>query len=431
MNPNLRDGLMIAGLGVIIIGVVLWTGVPATIQLLVIAVGYALVALGLNVQWGYAGQFNFGVMGFLMLGAWGVVVTSYPINTSFWSSEGPLMLFRTALVAAMGALLIMLANRLDRVGIRGGLKVFLVIVAWGIAYIAFRSQIDPAATYIETEVKQGFVGGLGLPVMLGWVIGGVIAGAIAWLIGKACLGLRTDYLAIATIGIGEIIRALLKNMDWLTRGTLTVSPIPWPVPTALDLAENGTSQELSLVFARSMFLSLLVVVVAVIFLLLQRAYNGPWGRMMRAIRDNHVAAEAMGKDVKRRQIEIFVLGSALMGIGGAVLATYTQLFDPGGYQTITHTFVVWVMVIVGGAGNNLGALFGGVLIIIAWNMSEPLSRLAFQYIDTLSQGLGLGAIPDLDARALQMRVFLLGLVITFALRYAPKGLIPERIRSHH
>jgi branched-chain amino acid transport system permease protein len=431
MNPNIRDGLMIAGLGVIILGVFLWLGVPAAIQLLVIAVGYALVALGLNVQWGYAGQFNFGVMGFLMLGAWGVVVTSYPINAAFWDSEGPLMLFRTLLVAAMGALLIMLANRVDRIGIRGGLKVFLVVVAWGIAYIAFRSQIDPAATYIETQVKQGFVGGLGLPVLRGWVIGGVIAAAIAYLNGKACLGLRTDYLAIATIGIGEIIRALLKNMDWLTRGTLTVSPIPWPVPTALDIAEKGTNPELSLVFARSMFLSLLVVVVAVIFLLLQRAYNGPWGRMMRAIRDNHVAAEAMGKDVKRRQIEIFVLGSVLMGIGGAVLSTYTQLFDPGGYMPITHTFVVWVMVIVGGAGNNLGALFGGVLIIIAWNMSEPLSRLAFTEIDRLSQYLGLGAIPDLDARALQMRVFLLGLVITFALRYAPRGLIPERIRSHH
>jgi branched-chain amino acid transport system permease protein len=121
----------------------------------------------------------------------------------------------------------------------------------------------------------------------------------------------------------------------------------------------------------------------------------------------------------------------LMGVGGAVLSTYTQLFDPGGYMPITHTFVVWVMVIVGGAGNNLGALFGGVLIIIAWNMSEPLSRLAFQQVDQLSQSLGWGAIPDLDARSLQMRVFLLGLVITFALRYAPKGLIPERIRSHH
>lgn len=432
MNSNLRDGLMIAGLGVVILGVFLWLGAPATIQLLVIAVGYALVALGLNVQWGYAGQFNFGVMGFLMLGAWGVVLTSYPLNAAFWESEGPNLLLRAILIAAMGLLLVMLASRVDRIGIRGGFKVFLVVVAWGIAYIAFRSQIDPAATYIETEVKPGFVGGLGLPVLLGWVIGGIVAGAVAYLIGKACLGLRTDYLAIATIGIGEIIRALLKNMDWLTRGTLTVSPIPWPVPTPVELIESGAVEPaLALVFARSLFLSLLVVVVTVIFLLLQGAYRGPWGRMMRAIRDNHVAAESMGKNVKARQVEIFVLGSVLMGIGGAVLSTYTQLFDPGGYMPITHTFVVWVMVIVGGAGSNVGALFGGVLIIIAWNMSEPLSRLLFERVDVISQSLGWGAIPDIDARALQMRVFLLGLVITFALRYAPKGLIPERIRHHH
>ena len=426
MSANLRDGLLIAALGGLILVVFLWLGTPVAIQLLVSAVSYALIALGLNVQWGYGGQFNFGIMGFLMLGGYGVVLTSYPINDAFWGSPGPRMLAQAIVAAGIGALLVIGAHQVHRIGITGKAKAAVVLLAWALAYIGYRSQIDPAATFIETEV--GFVGGLGLPVLLGWLVGGVLAGAVAYGIGKVCLGLRTDYLAIATIGIAEIIRALLKNMDWLTRGTLTVSPLPWPVSTPLETGIEDIS--LALTFSRAMFLSVTIVAVALIFLLLERAYRAPWGRMMRAIRDNHIAAEAMGKHVRARQIEIFVLGAALMGIGGALISTYTQLYDPGGYQPINHTFIVWVMVIVGGAGNNVGALFGGVLIIIAWNMSEPLSRLLFQQADAIAQAIGWAAIPDLDARALQMRVFLLGLVIVLALRYAPRGLIPERIQKH-
>ncbi|MHA1549172.1 MAG: branched-chain amino acid ABC transporter permease, partial [Alphaproteobacteria bacterium] len=397
-----------------------------TIQLMISAVSYAMVALGLNLQWGYGGQFNFGVMGFLMLGGYAVVLTSYPVNEAFWSSDGPAMLGVAIITAGLGALLVFAANRADRIGIRGKTKTFLIVLAWAIAYIAFRAKIDPAATLIEKEA--GFIGGLGLPTILGWLVGGAFAGAVAYLIGKVCLGLRTDYLAIATIGIAEIIRSLLKNMDWLTHGTLTVSPLPWPVPTPLE--SGFDDRMIALLFSRSAFLSLAVLAVAIVFVLLQRAFNAPWGRMMRAIRDNHIAAEAMGKNIRSRQIEIFVLGAVLMGIGGALMATYVQLYDPGGYQPISHTFIVWVMVIVGGAGSNIGAMFGAVLIIISWSISAPLSALLFHQIDQFSTWMGWGEIPNLDARALQMRVFLLGVVITLALRYAPRGLIPERIKHH-
>ncbi|MHA1189987.1 MAG: branched-chain amino acid ABC transporter permease [Alphaproteobacteria bacterium] len=423
---NMRDGLMIAGLGVIILVVWMWLGSASTIQLMISAVSYAMVALGLNLQWGYGGQFNFGVMGFLMLGGYAVVLTSYPVNEAFWSSDGPAMLGVAIITAGLGALLVFAANRADRIGIRGKTKTFLIVLAWAIAYIAFRAKIDPAATLIEKEA--GFIGGLGLPTILGWLVGGAFAGAVAYLIGKVCLGLRTDYLAIATIGIAEIIRSLLKNMDWLTHGTLTVSPLPWPVPTPLE--SGFDDRMIALLFSRSAFLSLAVLAVAIVFVLLQRAFNAPWGRMMRAIRDNHIAAEAMGKNIRSRQIEIFVLGAVLMGIGGALMATYVQLYDPGGYQPISHTFIVWVMVIVGGAGSNIGAMFGAVLIIISWSISAPLSALLFHQIDQFSTWMGWGEIPNLDARALQMRVFLLGVVITLALRYAPRGLIPERIKHH-
>ena len=423
-SANLRDGLLFAGLGIIILAVFWFLGPAAAIQLMVSAVIYALVTLGLNVHWGYGGQFNFAVMGFLMLGGYAVVLTSYPLNMDFWNSDGPMLLGRAAIAAIVGAIIIVAAHNAHRIGIRGRAKVILLIIAWFVAYVAYRSEIDPATTYIEAGA--GFVGGLGLPIELAWLVGGVIAGGVAYLIGYVCLGLKPDYLAIATIGISEIIRAFLKNMDWLTRGTLTVSPLPWPVPTALETGVSDTS--LALMVSRSLFLAVTVVATAIIFFLLQRAYGGAWGRMMRAIRDSDVAAESMGKNVKARQIELFVLGAVLIGIGGALMTTYVQIYDPGGYQPINHTFIVWVMVIVGGAGNNIGALFGGVLIILAWNMSAPLSLLAFQWVDMGLQALGLPAIPDVDSRALQMRVFILGLVIVLALRYAPKGLIPERIR---
>ena len=425
-SANLRDGLLFAALGLVILAVFLSLGSAAAIQLLVSAVIYALMTLGLNVHWGYGGQFNFAVMGFVMLGGYAVVLTSYPLNPAFWNSAGPALLGRAVIAAAVGALLVIAASKAHRIGIRGRAKAVLVVLAWAIAYVAYRSQIDPATTYIEANA--GFVGGLGLPVVLSWLVGGALAGGVAYLIGNVCLGLRADYLAIATIGIAEIIRAFLKNMDWLTRGTLTVSPLPWPVPTALDTGISDTT--LALIVSRSLFLCVTIAVTAVLYFLLQRAYGGAWGRMMRAIRDNYVAAESMGKNIKARQVELFVLGAVLIGIGGALLTTYVQIYDPGGYQPINYTFIVWVMVIVGGAGNNLGALFGGVLIIIAWNMAAPLSLLAFRWLDTGIQALGLPGIPDVDSRALQMRVFILGLVVVLALRYAPRGLIPERIRRH-
>jgi branched-chain amino acid transport system permease protein len=418
-----RDGLLLAALAAATFGIFLWFGGPVTVQLLVSAATYALVALGLNVQWGYGGQFNFAVMGLLMLGGYAVVAASYPLNPLFWDSDGPMMLGGAIIAAVVGAALVIAAHQAHRIGIRGKAKGLLVVLAWAVAYIAYRAEIDPATTLIEA--KAGFVGGVGLPVLVGWAFGGVLAAVVAYVIGKICLGLRTDYLAIATIGISEIIRAFLKNMDWLTRGTLTVSPLPWPVPLPLDTGISDPS--LGLLTARAMFLSVVVILVAIIFLLLQRAYHGPWGRMMRAIRDDPVAAAAMGKDVKARQLQVFVLGAVLIGIAGAVMSTYPQLYDPAGYQPINHTFIVWVMLIVGGAGNNLGAMFGAVLIILAWNVSEPLSLAVFQTLDDTLRNLGWGSIPDVQSRALQMRVFFLGALIVVALRYAPRGLIPERL----
>jgi len=421
-----RAIVLFAGLFVLILAVGVALGLPFTTSRLIEAAAYALIALGLNIQWGYGGLFNFGIMGFLMVGGFAVTFVSYPVNAAFWGSEGPAYLGRALLAFVGGAVLVLLARQAHRIGIRGGWQMALTVIAWFAAYILYRSQIDPAAAYIEAGA--GWVGGLGLHPLLGWLFGGVLAAGVAYVIGKICLGLRTDYLAIATIGISEIVRALIKNMDWLTRGTLTVSPIQWPVPTPQNYQAAGLGNLDALLAARLGFFVFTLLVLGFAFFLIHRAYGGPWGRMMRAIRDNHVAASSMGKDVTRRQLEIFVLGSVLMGIGGAILVSFVQINDPSSYQPINHTFLVWVMVIVGGAGNNLGAVFGAVLIYLVWVISEPLAKTVFDLVSGWSTTMGWGAIPEIEARSAQMRVFVLGLVITIALRYAPKGLIPERVR---
>ncbi len=421
-----RSLVLFAGLFGLFV-VIGWVLGAANISLLLVqSFAYALIALGLNIQWGYGGLFNFGIMGMLMAGGAAVTFVSFPVNAAFWGSDGPLMLGRALLAFLVGFGLVWAARRADRFGIRGRWKATLVVLSWIAAYLIYRSQIDPAAAYIESTA--GWIGGLGLHPVLGWAFGGVLAAGIAYIVGRICLGLRTDYLAIATIGISEILRALFKNMDWLTRGTLTVSPIPWPTPLPQDLQAQGVSIADSFVYARLGFLAIVIVVLVGAFFLVQRAYGGPWGRMMRSIRDNHIAAGSMGKNVTRRQLEIFVLGSVLMGIGGAMLVSFQQIYDPGSYQPINHTFLIWVMVIVGGAGNNWGAVFGALLIYITWMISDPVAQWLFNGISTWSTDIGWGPIPEIQSRASQMRVFVLGVVITIALRYAPRGLIPEVVR---
>ncbi len=381
---------------------------------------FTVIALGLTIQWGYAGLFNAGIMGFIALAAFTSMLISYPVNTAFWQSAQASELAWVFTRLAIGIGLIWVISKLPWLKSRTPLRRALLLLVGVTTYLVFMQSLAPVATSIERNV--GFVGGFGLPVWLGWLAGGVVAGLLAWFVGHICLGLRSDYLAIATLGIAEIIKAILKNADWLTRGTLTVSPLPWPVPTPGDIG---------FVASRALYLSVMMVLIAIIFWLLQRAYNAPWGRMIRAIRDNELSSAAMGKDVNGRRLEVFIIGSILMGIGGAALVGFNRIFDPSGFLPLHHTFLIWVMVILGGAGNNLGTLIGTIIVYIVWVMSEPATLIVFETIKELGlQWFDWQAPNDFDSRALQMRVFLIGLTITLVLRFAPKGLLPEKIRKN-
>ncbi|WP_447527400.1 branched-chain amino acid ABC transporter permease [Vreelandella sp. TE19] len=414
-----RELVLFAGLLVAVLGVYAMMGAAYSTRMLVEAACYAILALGLTIQWGYAGQFNAGVMGFVALGGFCAMLFSVPVNDAFWGTELPIELGRVLLYALAAILVVVGASKLDRLGVPKRLRTIIAVVLAVVLYMVVISLLREVTGEIQN--RAGFVGGFGLPPWVGWIVGGLLAGGVGYFIGHICLGLRSDYLAIATLGIAEIIKAFLKNSDWLTRGTATVSPLPWPTP--------GPA-ELGFTLSRAIYLSLTAVIIAAIFFLLHRAYHAPWGRMIRAIRDNEVSSAAMGKDINKRRLEIFVLGCILMGLGGGVLGTFNSLFDPQGYLPLNHTFLVLVMVILGGPGNNLGTIFGAVAVYIIWIMSEPLALFIMQLVVSLGEGAGWELPSNMDSRALQARVLVIGMLITLVLRFAPKGLLPESIKTH-
>ncbi|MDJ0881608.1 MAG: branched-chain amino acid ABC transporter permease [Gammaproteobacteria bacterium] len=381
---------------------------------------FSIIALGLSIQWGYAGLFNAGIMGFIAIAAFTSMLVSFPVNEDFRQSIYATEIIWVFVKLVMGIVIIWGINRLPFLQTRVALRRLLLLVAIAVTYLIFMQNLEPVASGIEKEA--GFIGGFGLPVWMGWIAGGIVAGILAWFVGHICLGLRSDYLAIATLGIAEIIKAVLKNADWLTRGTLTVSPLPWPV---------STPGEIGFIASRALYLTITVIMIGFILWLLQRAYNAPWGRMIRAIRDNELSSAAMGKDVNARRLEVFIFGAVLMGVGGAALVTFNSIFDPSGFLPLHHTFLIWVMVILGGAGNNMGTILGTMIVYIVWVMSEPATLLIFEAVKYLGVEWFNWQVPnDFDSRALQMRVFLIGMTITLVLRYAPQGLLPEKIREN-
>ena len=407
-----------------------WSVAFAILQLCLIS---SVVALGVNIQWGYAGLVNVGIVGFGALGGVAAMLTSVPAYGPAWSAGGGgIALAALTLVVIVSAIIFTL-RRL--VGFRQKLVLGVIAVA---GFIVLRRIFDPAVMAIEATdaAKFGYLGGLGLPIVLGWAFGGLLAAAVAWMVGKITLGLRSDYLAIATLGISEIIVIVLKNEDWLTRGVKNVTALPRPVPAEINLQSSqwviewsallGVSTvEFSSIFAKAMYCVLFALVLAVLIWLSERALRSPWGRMMRAIRDNRDAAEAMGKDVKARHLQVFILGSAICGIGGAMLTTLDGQFTPGTYAPLRYTFLIWVMVIVGGSGNNWGSVLGAFLIWFVWIEAEPAG---LWLMSILTSGMPDGGA--LKARLLDsaphLRLVLMGAILLSVLRFAPRGLIPER-----
>lgn len=285
---------------------------------------YAILTLGLNVQWGYAGMLNIGVGAFFAVGAY-------------------------------------------------------------------------ASTLTTVAPNEAYLGGFNAPVLVGVLVAMLLSGILAFLIGLITLPLRSDYLAIATIGIAEIVRLVLKNEAWLTNGVRGIAGIPKP------LEDWGSSPWVMLI--------VVLVVLAIIFWASDRAYRSPWGRVLRAIREDEPATIAAGKNVVRFRLQGFVLGSVMMGIAGALYAHFVGFISPEAFQPEFTTFIVWVMLIAGGSGNTRGALIGALVIWGIWSGTEFVTnQLPTAWI----------------TRASALRLLLIGVLLQAILLLRPSGLIPER-----
>lgn len=433
-NVNMKNILLFAFVGLLIIGTGFVQSWNVALTIFNMGLVSAIMALGVNMQWGFAGLFNVGVMGFVALGGLAAVLVSTPPVGEAWAVGGVRILLALVMGAATIVFAIGIYQRMP-VGRARGLIVTAIIV---VGFFVYRFVFDPAKISIEAvnPASTGYLGGMNLPVLLSWPVGGLLAAGVAWVIGKTALGLRSDYLAIATLGIAEIVIAVLKNEDWLARGVKNVIGLPRPVPYEIDLQNSQTFVDrmtaigadpvtASSITVKLSYAGLFVVVLLIILWFAQMALNSPWGRMMRAIRDNETAAEAMGKDVKKRHLHIFVIGSAVCGIAGAMMTTLDGQLTPGTYQPLRFTFLIWVMVIVGGSGNNWGAVLGGFLIYFLWIQVEPMGLILMDFI---TAGLPDGsALKDhlLDSAA-HMRLLTMGLILLLVLRFSPRGLIPEK-----
>lgn len=442
--------LVMAGL-LILIGVTQsWALALTILNLCIIS---AIMALGVNIQWGYAGLFNVGIMGFAALGGLATIIISMPPVKEAWQAGGMRVLLALIAMLATVSAALFVHKLLQGKRLHGWLIALVILIG----VVMSRYILDPGVAAIEAvnPASTGYLGGLGLPVVFAWIVGGLLAAGAAWLIGKIALGLRSDYLAIATLGISEILVAVMRNEDWLTRGVKNVTGLPRPVPYELELQQapwfislverlnstslaglNSTDQAAVLqtlvvdsasIFVKLCYTGLFALVLIIILQLCVLALDSPWGRMVRAIRDNEVAADAMGKDVTGRHLQIFILGSAVVGIAGAMLATLDGQFTPGSYSPLRFTFLIWVMVIVGGSGNNLGAVLGGFLVWLIWVEAEPVG---FWLMDALTSWMGEdnGLRKHLLDSAQYMRVIIMGTVLLLVMRFSPWGLLPEQNR---
>ncbi|GIT36129.1 MAG: hypothetical protein Ct9H300mP5_5980 [Candidatus Pelagibacterales bacterium] len=287
----------------------------------------AVMTMGANIQWGYAGLINFGIMGYTALGGLAAVLISVPPVREAWQVGGLSMLLCLGIIVLIVFSVRYVLKNFQK-SKRKNIYIASIIIA---GLIILRIVSGPAIHSIEAvePAKTGFLGGLGLPIIFSWIAGAFFAGGLAYIIGKIALGLRADYLAIATLLISEIVISVIKHEDWLARGVKNVIGLKRPVPYEvnlqseqwfIDLVAKWNSGKLNLisgveekqaalsqfviegssVFVKLCYSGLFIIVVAILLIVTQKALYSPWGRMMRAIRDNEEAANAMGKNVVKQ-----------------------------------------------------------------------------------------------------------------------------------
>jgi branched-chain amino acid transport system permease protein len=285
---------------------------------------FALITLGLNLQWGLTGLFNVGVAGFVAIGAYTSALLTTP---------------------------------------------------------------DDVARF----------GGFDMPIVVGWLGAMLVAGLAAAITGFATLRLKSDYLAITTFGVAVVVQLVALNAQSLTGGAFGIGFIPRPFA---GLAETPLLFNLSNV-------AIVAVVTLVSYLALQHLTKSPWGRVLKALREDERAAISLGKSARFYRVQAFAVGGALMGLAGAVQAHFTGFIAPENYLPML-TFQVWVMLIVGGSGSNKGAVIGAILVWAIWAGSGT-------FVSTFVP-------PEQQARAAALQIVAIGVMLCVILLVRPNGL---------
>ena len=276
----------------------------------------------------------------------------------------------------------------------GATGLFNVGVAGFVAVGAYTSAI------LTAPPSPDRLGGLAWPIAVGWVGAALAAGVVALGVGLVTLRLRHDYLAIATFGIAVTIQLLAVNLIPLTGGPFGIHGVPRPFSglVASPLGRNVA------------YVTLVIALVAGVYLALERLVQSPWGRVLRGIREDEAAAAALGKPAAVFRLQAFTLGAMVMGLAGAVYAHFIGFVAPEDFLSIL-TFQVWTMLVVGGSGNNRGAIAGAVAVWALWTAS----------------GAALTAVlpQELQARSAALQTVVIGVVLAAVLLVRPRGLLGE------
>ena len=346
--------------------------------------GYAILALALNLQWGYTGLFNIGIAGFMAVGAYTTAVLTAPT--------------------------------------------------------------DPAA---------GAVPGLGLPLWVGLIGGMAMAAIIGGLAALPALRLKADYLAIVTVAFSEIIR-LVVNWDGLAEFSLFGAPVGTGGATGIsfksanDVAAglvNGVGQPLVTAadgigvsgpnLANLTYGVILLLVVAASYWVLTRITNSPFGRVLKAIREDETVTQSLGKDTRRFKIKTFMIGCALMGLAGVLFRGQAGYISPQQFRP-TITFYVFAALIIGGSGSNTGSIIGaatfsGLLFYLPARLGENVSlggtRAPGNIIDAVAGLASLDPLPLLAyiiSNVSTLRFVLIGVVLIYIIQNQPEGLLGHR-----
>lgn len=352
-------------------GLVIGFGLAATVpsgqlayvtNFLTMAGIYCILSLGLNAQWGYNGHLNFGIAGFFAIGAF---------TSALFTIEEP---------------------------------------------------SGVAADYTQVAF------GLELPFLVGLVAAAVVSGVIALVIAIPVLRLRLDFLAIATIGIAEIIRLIFQNERWLANGPQPLRGIPQPGRCLFQSqACEGWPQWIQAVFEPlgtrdygSFYLVIVLAFVALVYWVLERAYRSPWGRKLRAVRDEEASAAMNGKNVTFVRVQAFVVGAVVMGIAGSLYAHKMVAIDYSHFRALFATFLVWIMLMLGGSGNNRGAILGALIVWAVWSGTSTLA----EYMEPVMSAIH----PELSGRAQYLRWMLVAVLLAAVVLYRPQGLLKEEKR---